>query len=122
MGKAIGEVFDGTGYTHCPNAVSEMTLDLADHTGERVRRKTNSAIEVEPVDGFEQPYHPDLEQIIQRLPSIRKPPRDLPHRRRERFDQGLSRPSLTGVVSPHQLAYFAVIHSPSHVNWLCPNP
>ena len=59
-----------------PALVAEIALDLADDRGRGVRRELHAALQLEPVDRFEQSYRSDLNEIVEGLAAIRKTHRE----------------------------------------------
>jgi len=52
---------------HRPRAVAEVALDLAEDGGDGVAGERDLAVEVEAVDGLDQPERGDLHEVVERL-------------------------------------------------------
>ncbi len=70
-----------------PALVAEVTLDLTDDRGRRVRRELDAAVRVEAVDRLDQTDRGDLGQVVQRLAAVAEAAREVLDERQVHPDQ-----------------------------------
>ena len=75
---------------HRPRAVAEVALDLAQDGRHRVARERDPALEVEAVDGLDEPQAGDLEEVVEGLLGALVAARQLARERQEALDEHLA--------------------------------
>src|SRR6202042_1984133 len=107
--EALGQVADGLGqrqlqllqaprHADGPALVPEMALDLADNGRRRIRGEFHAALQVEPVDGLDQPDRRDLGQVIEPLAAVAEPAGQVPDPREGPLHQPAADAQPVGVV------------------------
>ena len=90
--EADAQLLEAARDVHRPRLVAEVPPDLADDRRHGVARELDAAVDVEPVDGLDQPERADLDEVLERLAATRVAVRERPHERHE-LDERRSRAS-----------------------------
>src|ERR1700733_5744930 len=98
-----------------PALVPEVPLDLADDGGRGVGGELHAALEVEPVDGLDQPDGRDLGEIVKPLAPVAEPARQVLHERQVQLDQGGPDPRALWVVMRQRREPFEQLAGPCPV-------
>jgi hypothetical protein len=68
-GESQAELLEPTRDVHSPRLVAEVPPDLSDDRGDCVTCEIHSTVDVEAVDGLDEPDRADLNEILERFPS-----------------------------------------------------
>jgi hypothetical protein len=79
-------------------AVAKVAPNLADDGRDGVGGQRRAAARVVPVDGLDQADRPDLDEILELLPTANEATRERSHQRQMRFDQLPSRLEVSPLV------------------------
>ena len=85
-----------------PPAIAEVALDLAGDRRYREGRELDLAVEIEAIDGLQQPDRRDLLEVVERLALVRVAPRQAARQRKHPGDELLARLVVLLVVPPAQ--------------------
>ncbi len=97
LGQAELELLQPARNPDGPALVAEVPLDLADDGRRGVGGELDGALEVEAVDGLDQPDGRDLHEVIERLAAVAEPPGQVLHQREVGLDEVIAQPRPAGV-------------------------
>jgi hypothetical protein len=78
-----------------PSRVAEVALDLAENRRHREARERRAALELVPVDRFDEPDARHLDQVVHRLAGGAVAPRELAREGQESRDEAFARAQVT---------------------------
>src|SRR5215211_7287428 len=90
------ELLEPARHPHRPALVAEVPLELADDRGGGVGRELHLALQVEAVDGLQQPDGAHLDQVLQRLPAVAEAAGQVLDQRQVQPDQLLAQGRVAG--------------------------
>jgi hypothetical protein len=105
------ELLEPAGDPHRPALVAEVALELADDGRRGIGRELDLALQVEAVDGLQQPDGAHLDQVLQRLAAVAEPPRQVLDQGQVQPDQLLAQGRVAGLdEAPEQVLGEPAVH------------
>ncbi|GAA2436034.1 hypothetical protein GCM10010405_18960 [Streptomyces macrosporus] len=90
-GQFDAQFLEAARNAHGPAGVPEEALDLPDDVGDGERGELHLPVQVEPVDGLDQPDGADLDDVVHRLGPVAETGRDVVDEGEVEFDEGVAR-------------------------------
>ncbi len=108
------ELLEPPGDVHRPGSVAEVTPDLAEHRRHRERGELDTSVDVEALDGVDQPDGAHLDEVLERLAAPGVPRRERSHEGQQLGEHTVSGLTVAVTMVGDQQGLNVPVHDEAH--------